>query len=386
MNISPYTPGQVAREIYGRDKILEDFKRDLAFQIVEPHLIGRIEVYSGPRGVGKTSLLRSAQSYSVSKGFETVWVTAGEGSLLTSLIESLSGLTRTWKGELGDKLGELLESVRIQIGGISVGGVSGEEAEITAPSRLLQEILITAGQAAVQRGNGLIVFIDEIQAADAESLKAVAYAWQHLQSEAPNLPMAVFSAGLSHAQDVITDAVSFAERFSYQHLGNLSGRDSMEALRRPAADKGVRWDEEALEMALDSANGYPYFIQVIGDETWRSSGYPGAGTTIEAGQVRAALEGFNAMRNSFFRARWQKATPSEMSFLQAMAAEGDKPVKRASIAHAMGKQSDGLGVARRSLLDKGLIDTAGHGYVQFSAPGFARFIREEIDPGMDSGF
>lgn len=31
MNISPYTPGQVAREIYGRDKILEDFKRDLAF-------------------------------------------------------------------------------------------------------------------------------------------------------------------------------------------------------------------------------------------------------------------------------------------------------------------------------------------------------------------
>lgn len=386
MNISPYTPGQVAREIYGRDKILEDFKRDLAFQIVEPHLIGRIEVYSGPRGVGKTSLLRSAQSYAVSKGFETVWVTAGEGSLLTSLIESLSGLTRSWKGELGDKLGELLESVRIQIGGISVGGVSGEEAEITAPSRLLQEILITAGQAAVQRGNGLIVFIDEIQAADAESLKAVAYAWQHLQSEAPTLPMAVFSAGLSHAQDVITDAVSFAERFSYQHLGNLSGRDSMEALRRPAADKGVRWDEEALEMALDSANGYPYFIQVIGDETWRSSGYPGAGTTIEAGQVRAALEGFNAMRNSFFRARWQKATPAEMSFLQAMAAEGDKPVKRASIAHAMGKQSDGLGVARRSLLDKGLIDTAGHGYVQFSAPGFARFIREEIDPGIDSGF
>ena len=386
MNISPYTPGQVAREIYGRDKILEDLKRDLAFQIAEPHLIGRIEVYSGPRGVGKTSLLRSAQSYSVSKGFETVWVTAGEGSLVTSLIESLSGLTRSWKGELGDKLGELLESVRIQIGGISVGGVSGEEAEITAPSRLLQEILIAAGQAAVQRGNGLIVFIDEIQAADAESLKAVAYAWQHLQSEAPNLPMAVFSAGLSHAQDVITDAVSFAERFSYQHLGNLSGRDSKEALRRPAADKGVRWDEEALEMALDSANGYPYFIQVIGDETWRSSGYPGAGTTIEAEQVRAALEGFNAMRNSFFRARWQKATPAEMSFLQAMAAEGDEPVKRASIAHAMGKQSDGLGVARRSLLDKGLIDTAGHGYVKFSVPGFARFIREEIDPGMDSGF
>ncbi|WP_297850014.1 AAA family ATPase [uncultured Corynebacterium sp.] len=386
MNISPYTPGQVAREIYGRDKILEDLKRDLAFQIAEPHLIGRIKVYSGPRGVGKTSLLRSAQSYSVSKGFETVWVTAGEGSLVTSLIESLSGLTRSWKGELGDKLGELLESVRIQIGGISVGGVSGEEAEITAPSRLLQEILIAAGQAAVQRGNGLIVFIDEIQAADAESLKAVAYAWQHLQSEAPNLPMAVFSAGLSHAQDVITDAVSFAERFSYQHLGNLSGRDSKEALRRPAADKGVRWDEEALEMALDSANGYPYFIQVIGDETWRSSGYPGSGTTIEAEQVRAALEGFNAMRNSFFRARWQKATPAEMSFLQAMAAEGDEPVKRASIAHAMGKQSDGLGVARRSLLNKGLIDTAGHGYVQFSAPGFARFIREEIDPGMDSGF
>ena len=50
-------------------------------------------------------------------------------------------------------------------------------------------------------------------------------------------------------------------------------------------------------------------------------------------------------------------------------------MKRSAIAEAMGRDSNDLSMARRSLLDKGLIDTSSHGYLEFTAPGFAEFVR-----------
>lgn len=380
MQPSPYTPGEIAPEVFGREQILEDIRRDLAFIIVEPRFVGRIQVFAGPRGVGKTSLLRAAQTDAAAKGFDTVWVTAGDGPLLASLVEALEEVSGTWQGSLVDALRSLISTAKVEVAGISVSGAAPRKGtEAGSQGRRLQRLLAAAGRAARERSRGLVLFIDEIQSADADGIKALAYAWQHMQSEQRDLPMAAYTAGLSHTQDVVTDAVSFAERFAYQHLHNLTRPQAADALRSLAAAKGVRWSDDALEAALGFAGGYPYFMQVIGDETWRAAGFPGPGTVLEVPQVEAAGEGFNQMRQTFFRARWKKATPAEARMLRAMAAagepEGDAPVKRSAIAEAMGRDSNDLSMARRSLLDKGLIDTSSHGYLEFTAPGFAEFVR-----------
>ena len=365
MQMSPYTPGEVAGEVYGRELILEGIRRDLAFMTVEPRFAGRIRVFAGPRGVGKTSLLRAAQADAERVGrlgFQTVFVTAGDGPLLLSLIESLK---------------------EVQLGPVSFGGEAGAAgAPASSQGRRLQRVLVAAGEEAQSRSHGLVILIDEIQSADPEGLKALAYAWQQMQSEHRDLPMAAYTAGLSHSQDVITDAVSFAERFKYQHLQNLSRQDAEQALRSPAAQKGVTWSEDALVAALDLAGGYPFFIQVVGDETWQAAGHPGPGTLIEPKQVAGAISGFDDTRQSFFRARWQKATPAESQFLRAMAAHGEGPVRRGAIADEMGRSTNDISMARRSLLDKGLIDATSHGYLEFTAPGFAEFIREESSDSL----
>jgi hypothetical protein len=41
-------------------------------------LVGRIQVYTAPRGYGKTSLLREIQRRAEARAAVTVWVTAGE--------------------------------------------------------------------------------------------------------------------------------------------------------------------------------------------------------------------------------------------------------------------------------------------------------------------
>lgn len=282
MQRSPYTPGEVAEEVFGRELILEELKRDLAFITIEPRLAGRIRVFAGPRGVGKTSLLRAAQADAEKLGFKSVFITAGDGPLLLSLIEAIKDDAATWSSSVKDKLLDVLESASLQFGPVTVedGALAGRQAG-SSQGRHLQRVLEAAGKSAAAQGKGLVLLIDEIQGADPNGLRALAYAWQQMQSENRSLPMATYTAGLSHSQDVITDAVSFAERFKYQHLQNLSREDAMEALRLPAEKKGVSWSEGALEAALELAGGYPFFLQVAGDETWRAAGYPGAGTHIE---------------------------------------------------------------------------------------------------------
>ncbi|WP_257162307.1 hypothetical protein [Corynebacterium cystitidis] len=267
--------------------------------------------------------------------------------------EDLTELSGNWKEHARNIFTSAANAISVTTGGLKVSPQVGEAAS-KAPSgvgRQLQKALIAAGQAAHGAGKGLVIFIDEVQAADPEGIRALAYAWQHMQSEAQDVPIMAVTAGLSHAQDVITHAVSFAERFLYQQLHNLEEDDSVAALRSPAQRAGVRWEDEALNVALASTKGYPYFLQVIGDETWKSAGYPKEGETIRLPHINDASENFNHTRESFFRTRWEKATPGENDFLMAMAALGDGAVARKDVAARMGKSTTDISMVRVSLMD-----------------------------------
>lgn len=219
--------------------------------------------------------------------------------------------------------------------------------------------------------------IDEVQEADADGLRALSYAWQHMQSESPELPLMTLCAGLSHTQDVITDAVSFAERFEYTYLANLPEEAASEALVNPALQTGVKWHPSARKAALHRAGGYPYFLQLIGDEVWKAAGFPDPGETLLMSHFEAAESRFQESQKHFYRARWKKATKREMDFLAAMAEHETPYIKRAAIADSMGVNTTNLSELRRSLMNKGLIESPKHGFLIFTAPGFAGFIRSE---------
>ena len=51
---SPYTPGEVAREVPGRTMQLAEIDERLTYLIDLQRLVGRIRVDIGPRGLGKT--------------------------------------------------------------------------------------------------------------------------------------------------------------------------------------------------------------------------------------------------------------------------------------------------------------------------------------------
>lgn len=100
---SPYTPGVVASTIYGRDQVLREAKRELFFMAHDPGLMGQVKVYVGPRGIGKTSLLRAVEAEAKAEGFETAWITAGDRPLFNALLDKIGEIARSWKDEAGEK-------------------------------------------------------------------------------------------------------------------------------------------------------------------------------------------------------------------------------------------------------------------------------------------
>ena len=184
----------------------------------------------------------------------------------------------------------------------------------------------------------------------------------------------MFAAGLSHTADVVTRAVTHAERFAYRPLRDLEAHETREVLTSPAAALGVSWATDALESVVERAQGYPYFIQLYGDEVWRAAGNPGAGARLTSEHVAKAQEQVHVDLTELYRSRWAKATAREREVLTAMAGSGVGPVARADIARALGVPTTALSVARQSLLDKGIVDAPAHGMLEFTVPGFGAYV------------
>ncbi|MDM7887984.1 ATP-binding protein [Curtobacterium sp. RHCJP20] len=376
MQPSPYTPGEIARAVPGRAHQLAELDERLSVLVDLRRLVGRIRVDHAARGFGKTSLLREYQRRAVLRGANTVWVTAGETpGLIRQIVDELQRNDDT----AGTALRDRVDSVRLSLGVPGIATATGtfraaaqdDESAVTG-ARAFEDVIRAA-----TAERPLVILVDEIQSADAAGLRTLVYAWQHLQAEGADVPAAVFAAGLLNAPETIAEVVTFSERLAYRPLGPLH-RDAEEiALVGPARLLGVQWSPEAVDRALTIAQGYPYSVQLIADATWTAAGRPDPGTIIDVRSVELGQHSMQADLDALFRARWSACSNSERRMLTAMAELGDGPQSRSSIAAALETGTNQLSTPRARLIDKGLVQPADRGMLEFTIPGFAAFIRAE---------
>lgn len=380
MQRSPYTPGEVTTFLPGRETHMRRLRSQMQHVADEGAFIARPRVYVGSRGVGKTSLLRYAQKVARERGLATVWITAGDADLLPVLSAELQRLTRTWHSSAAQEIAALVRNLEfsLSIPGLGVSSGPGQRpTSVEAPGQALEALIGATASALHKKGGGLAIFIDELQAADRIALKALAYAWQHLRSqEGDDLPATLIAAGLGHTSDVVTDAATFGERFEFIRLKDLSREAAYEALSGPAEGLEVSWHHRAVEAVLDRANGYPHFLQLWAHAAWEAAGSPDPGGTITAGAVEASEDEVLEQLDVFYRTRWGKATPAERDLLRAVAQQTSPTPRRADVAASLGKPTTAISMARRSLMDKGILDSPGRGLLSFTAPGFSEYILE----------
>ncbi|MGH3724754.1 MAG: ATP-binding protein [Mycobacterium sp.] len=383
MQPSPYTPGQVAREVVGRAEQLAEIGERLMYMAELGRLVGRIRVDTGPRGVGKTSLLREVQREAEARGVVTVWATAGgDEPLIPAIATQIRARVTGWKKKSRGPLLRAIDQVSITAGvpGVAQVGATVKPAQGTVTEPSFKELIIETARAARDEGHrGLVLLIDEVQDADRQGLRTLAVTWQDLQAEADALPAAVFAAGLPQTPEIISAAATFSERFAYRTLRRLGPDASRVALVKPAGEVGVAWAEDALDAVIAQTNGYPHTLQLYADAAWARAGYPDPGGQIRMSDVEHAARRVAEDMDALFRARWNNATPVQRRFMAAMAQSltDDRVASRSDIAAALGRDSRALSAARASLIDRGFIAVVGHGVLEFTIPGFAEFVRAQ---------
>jgi hypothetical protein len=345
---------------------------------------------TGVRGVGKTVALAEIARMAAERGFVVCRVTFDAYSdnprlLAARVAEAVAPLrgkqTNAWRA-LTARLSAL--SIEVNAAVIKLTSVppsSPGQSETVARQVMTEVLAETTRLASESGGKGLALFIDEIQEAPGEQLGVVCNALQDVLTASPGTPFASFGAGLPNAPEHIMEAASFTERMDFQRLGPLDATDAYRALLEPSMSMGVTWDVEAVEIVLDEAAGSPFLIQSLGNETWLvADPQPGGVITATAAQSAVGLIR-DSLAQGMFRGRWTKLPAHEQAMLVALAAVSRNPAqvaRYADMVRALGKDSpQQLTKPRKSLIDKGIIEAAGHGLLRFTMPGFSAFVLEQ---------
>lgn len=378
---NPFRPGAGARPpaLVGRDELIQQF-RVTAGRAVRGRP-GKSVMPIGLRGVGKTVLLNAFIHVAVEQGLQVGYIEAPEAGDLRKLLASrlrtiLLDLDRAGKVSRAAKraLGALRSftytlpdgtSVSLNVDALTGVADSGDFSDD------LTDLLVEAGKAAVDRETGIVLAIDEVQYLSTEELGALISAVH--RTVQLDLPVVLVGAGLPQLPGLSGDAKSYAERlFEFPQIGSLAGQEARAVLELPVAEQGVKFEPEALDLLLERTRGYPYFLQEWGYEVWNVAG----GSPITAHDVeRAEPQVRNKLDHSFFLVRMDRITPSERSYLHAMAALGPGPHRSGDIATQLGVQVESVAPRRSALIRKGMIYSPAHGDTAFTVPMFDEFLR-----------
>jgi hypothetical protein len=386
---SPFSPGELPRVLVGRlgEQARIRVHLDRVHELGE--MSGSILVLHAPRGLGKTSLLREAQTRAEELGFVTAWLSCAKGGrLVPELVHSVqraldraevfdSRSRRTWRASVS-RLGLELGVVGVKVSTDVDLTPKAPQAPVGAVGAL-EDLLHDAASLVRRRGGaGLLVLVDELHSAPFGELSVLLNAAQNLAGERADNPLAIMVAGLPSTPEAMTRAATFGERSDFVPLDRFDEDDARLVLTRPAGELGVTWDPEALARALEIGDGYPYLLQLVGHTTWQAAA-PAEGDRLTAADVAAGQQLVDAQLAAMFRARWDGAPRLEQELMAAMATQGTDVVPRAAVAAAMGRESRAISVPRARLIDRGVIEAAGRGMLRFTLPGMVRWIREEID-------
>jgi hypothetical protein len=337
---------------------------------------------TGLRGVGKTVLLNRFADQGRELDYRVALVEAPETGNLAIL---LAAQLRTVLLEL-DRLGAISSAVRRgmrvlksfsmtpRADGMPTFEISFDPERGVADSGNLSadisDLVVAVGEAARDRGCGLLIAIDEVQYLSETELAAIISAIHRTTQLA--LPVVLVGTGLPQIAALAGEAKSYSERlFTYPVVDSLSDTEAREAIQKPAREAGVIFESDALAEIVRLTHGYPYFIQEWAYHVWNSAPQsPILGKDVRDAEAHVFAE----LDANFFRVRYDRLTPTERKYLRAMATMGAGAHRSGEIAERYGAKVASVAPMRSALIRKGMIYSPQHGDTAFTVPLFDEFM------------
>lgn len=344
----------------------------------------------GLRGVGKTVLLNRVREMAQAQGYQALLIEAHENKplpqlLLPPLRQVLFALDRMQNVSQKVKRGlrvlrSFIGALKVKVGdaefGLDIDPETGaaDSGDLEAD---LAELFVAVGEAAADRGSAVAIIIDELQYLAEAEMSALIMAIHRVSQR--SLPMVLIGAGLPQLVGLAGKSKSYAERlFTYPEVGALAMADAAQALQEPVAAQGVAFTPEALAEVYRVTQGYPYFLQEWGYQSWNLAQQ----SPIDLALIQQTTIASTArLDQSFFRVRFDRLTPREKDYLCALAELGTGNQRSGGVAERLGVKVQTIAPLRSSLIKKGMIYSPAHGDTAFTVPLFDQFMRRTMPNG-----
>ncbi|MDE0422300.1 MAG: ATP-binding protein [Gammaproteobacteria bacterium] len=384
---NPYAPGAGTPppELAGRDELIESTA--IALDRIRRGLAAKSMLMVGLRGVGKTVLLNRISQDARCRGFTTIVLEAPEGQRLPALLApplhaALIRLSR--RAAANQTVRRAMRALAGFVGAVKIGNEDINISLDMAPEPGLADsgnlasdltaLLESVGEAARTQDTAVAVFIDELQYVDEAELAALIAALHRAGQR--QLPVVLVGAGIPQLVARTASAKTYAERlFSFPEIGPLTADAARLAIEAPAKRLGVAFQPDALSMVLRDTVCYAYFLQEWGKHCWDcATSSPVTSTDVHVASKLAKAE----LDASFFRARFDRLTPSEKRYLRAMAERGSGPHRSGEVAETLGRSVRAVAPTRANLIAKGMVYSPAHGDTAFTVPLFDDYLRRVL--------
>lgn len=367
MNPFKPTAGGEPPLLIGRERVVRDFDKGLDNGVGAP---GRIMLITGARGTGKTVMLTVLGDKARAHKWDVIEETASDG-LCERLVSELCS-----KDSLIDKL-TFAPSITIAGASVSLG-----EAELS-PKRMpetLRKAMSARLDALEKRDAGLMISIDETQAASRADLIAIATAIQHQIREKRNVSI-VFAGLPQMISDLFDDEViTFLRRARTNVLANVPIDEVKESFAQTFEDSGMSLDISLVEKAAVATAGYPYMIQLVGYYIWDAADARES-TVISKEDVNEGIrEARVDLDNAVCVPELHGLSKNDKAYLEAMAVS-DGPSGTSEVAKRMGRSAKYAATYRKRLLDAYVIRQTDRGEVDFAVPFLREYLRGHMQKG-----
>lgn len=274
---NPYTPeaGTPPAYLAGRDQLIKD-STTLMDNVLNGDM-ARHTIFYGVRGVGKTVLLNKLeQIFEENDRVMVAHIECIEGhnfkkdiAIACKKFLLKMSITATSKDILRRAMG-VLKAFNLtwnpQEQSFSVG-LDGDVATDTANSgdfsSDLIDLLLSVGETAKLHNKAICFCIDEIQSLSPTDLSSLIGAIHRANQK--QLPIIVFGAGLPAILRISSEVKSYSERlFEFVKVSSLPKPSAIQALIKPAKDRGVEFEDSSSDYIFEETHGYPFFIQEYG--------------------------------------------------------------------------------------------------------------------------
>ena len=374
---------------------LDRLSRDIDAVAERGVAMDRIPVLIGQEGMGASPALRSVAHDAERHGFVCVAVTLEDASRSARLLERairdrFRPITRWARGwHARDTTRESAATLGLSLRAIGLSSKVSRDDEVSRGG--LAELLRHAARTARTHDHrGLVVAIDQLHSGSPDDFAVLAHALKDAIGPSPDgkaVPLAVVAAGRPGAVDRLAAVGGLEDTIDVVPMEPLGDEAAREALLAPARRAGVTWDPRAVDEIVAAAHGSPQLLQSYAHEAWAQAAPLPVAPRVDLAHAHAGIDLVQErLRHGRFAATWRSVTEEERSYLRAMAqtTNGLSEARTDHVALLVDGTPQDAGRVRESLVDKGVVESAGSGSVRFAVPGFEAYVLETADLGRYS--